>query len=286
MREKKSEGKRDVKKAAKKVAKKTKITAKKTPVKTKAIKAGAEIKKKKTTKRTAQKEAKKIKAKVKKKVTGKPVKKETKRIKAKIKVEKEVKAKKKIAKKIEKKLEVKKVIKEPAKMVKVKKVALPKMAVPKKPEKMLAPVRKKIYPPLPKGIIPEEYGEDAVALMTVDPMNLFIYWEVSEDTLAGHKGNITIRLYDVTGVDFDGMNANSYLDLIVDKRIGDLYLDVHPGRDYVADIGVKDPLGIFIPMARSNKATTPYEGMAEKGRFPHKIYETGLPISPPIGYKK
>src|SRR3989304_1250908 len=258
MREKKSEGKRGVKKASQKVAKKTKMTAEKTPVKTKAEK----------------------------KVTGKPVKKETKRIKAKVKVGKEVKAKKKIAKKIEKKLEVKKVIKKPAKTVKVKKVALSKKAVPKKPEKMLALVRKKIYPPLPKGIIPEEYGEDAVALMTVDPRNLFIYWEVSEDTLAGHKGNITIRLYDVTGVDFDGMNANSYLDLTVDKRIGDLYLEVHPGRNYVADIGVKDHLGIFVSMARSNKATTPCEGMAEKGIFPHKIYETGLPISPPIGYKK
>jgi hypothetical protein len=65
-----------------------------------------------------------------------------------------------------------------------------------------------------------------------------------------------------------------------------LYLDVHHGRDYAADIGVKDPLGIFISMARSNKATTPCEGMAEKGIFPHRIYETGLPISPPIGYKK
>jgi len=286
MREKKSEGKRGVKKASQKVAKKTKMTAEKTPVKTKAVKAGAEIKKKKIIKRTAPKEMKNVKAKVEKKVTGKPVKKETKRIKAKVKVGKEVKAKKKIAKKIEKKLEVKKVIKKPAKTVKVKKVALSKKAVPKKPEKMLALVRKKIYPPLPKGIIPEEYGEDAVALMTVDPRNLFIYWEVSEDTLAGHKGNITIRLYDVTGVDFDGMNANSYLDLTVDKRIGDLYLEVHPGRNYVADIGVKDHLGIFVSMARSNKATTPCEGMAEKGIFPHKIYETGLPISPPIGYKK
>src|SRR3989304_893322 len=268
MREKKSEGKRGVKKATQKVAKKTKITAEKTPVK-----------KKKIIKRTAPKETKKVKAKVKKKVTGKPVKKETKRIKAKIKVKKEVKVKK-IAKKIEKKLEVKKVIKEPAKTVKVKKVALPKKAVLKKPEKMLAPVRKKIYPPLPKGIIPEEYGEDAVALMTVDPRKLFIYWEVSEDTLAGHKGNITIRLYDVTDVDFDGMNANSYLDLTVDKRIGDLYLDVHPGRDYVADIGVKDHLGIFISIARSNKATTPYEGMAEKGIFPHQLHETGVAMAP------
>src|SRR3989304_6300775 len=242
MREKKSEGKRGVKKATQKVAKKTKITAEKTPVK-----------KKKIIKRTAPKETKKVKAKVKKKVTGKPVKKETKRIKAKIKVKKEVK---------------------------VKKVALPKKAVLKKPEKMLAPVRKKIYPPLPKGIIPEEYGEDAVALMTVDPRKLFIYWEVSEDTLAGHKGNITIRLYDVTDVDFDGMNANSYLDLTVDKRIGDLYLDVHPGRDYVADIGVKDHLGIFISIARSNKATTPYEGMAEKGIFPHQLHETGVAMAP------
>jgi hypothetical protein len=289
MREKRSGEKRGVKKAATKKSTKKEIVsvkAKKAPAKKKTTKGGTTIQKGKITGRTAAKETKKVKSKVKKKVTISPVKKETKVAKAKIKVKKETKSKK-VIKKIDKKVEVKKVIKKPAKKIEVKKVALPKKAVLKKPGKVLAPVRKGIHPPLPMGIIPEEYGEDAVALMTVDPRKLFIYWEVTEDTLAKHKGDITIRLYDITGIDFDGMNANSYLDLTVDKRIGDLYMDVHPGQDYVADIGIKDLLGIFISIARSNKATTPFEGMAEEGKVFHpRLYETGLPIPPPIGYEK
>ena len=294
MRDKRQGEKRGAKKAATKKSTKKEIIsvkAKKAPAEKKATKAGSKIEKKKIAKRTAAKETKKVKSKAKKKVTTSPVKKETKTVRAEIKVKKETKANKKIDKKIEKKVEKKKVIKKPAKAVKVKtvkvkKVALPKKAVLKKPVKMLDPVKKEIRPPIPMGIIPEEYGEDAVALMTVDPKKLFIYWEVTEDTLAKHKGDITIRLYDITGIDFDGMNANSYLDLTVDKRIGDLYMDVHPGRDYIADIGVKDLLGIFISIARSNKATTPLEGMAEEGKVLHpRLYETGLPI-PPIGYEK
>lgn len=289
MREKRTGEKRGVKKAATKKSTKKEIVsvkAKKAPAKKKTAKGGAEIKKKKTTKRTAPKETRKLKTKVKKKVITSPVKKETKAATAKIKVKKETKAKK-VIKKIEKKVEVKKVIKNPAKKIEVKKVALPKKAVLKKPGKVLVTVKKGMYPPLPMGIIPEEYGEDAVALMTVDPRKLFIYWEVTEDTLAKHKGDITIRLYDITGIDFDGMNANSYLDLTVYKRIGDLYMDVRPGQDYVADVGIKDLLGIFISIARSNKATTPLEGMAEEGKVLHpRLYETGLPITPPIGYEK
>jgi hypothetical protein len=273
---------------AKKSTKKEKVSikAKKAPAKKKTTKGGTKIQKRKITGRTAAKETKKVKSKVKKKVTTSRVKKETKAATAKIKVKKETKAKK-VIKKIEKKVEVKKVIKKPAKKIEVKKVALPKKAVLKKPGKVLVTVKKRMYPPLPMGIIPEEYGEDAVALMTVDPRKLFIYWEVTEDTLAKHKGDITIRLYDITGIDFDGMNANSYLDLTVDKRIGDLYMDVHPGQDYVADIGIKELLGIFISIARSNKATPPFEGMAEEGKVFHpRLYETGLPIPPPIGYGK
>lgn len=279
MRDKRQGEKRGAKKAATKKSTKKEIIsvkAKKAPAEKKATKAKVEIKMKKTTKGTATKETKKIKTKVKKKVTISPVKKETKAARAKSKVKKETKAKK-VIKKIEEKIKAKKVINKPAKVVKVKKVALPKKAVLKKPVKMLDPVRKEIHPPIPMGIIPEEYGEDAVALMTVDPRKLFIYWEVTEGTLAKHKGNITIRLYDVTGVDFDGINANSYLDLAVDKRIGDLYMDVNPGGDYVADIGVKDLLGIFTSIVRSNKVTTPPEGMAEGEVLHPRLYETGLP---------
>jgi hypothetical protein len=272
MREKEFKEKKGVKKvAAKKNIKKAKVgwKEKKAPIKKR-----AKIGKKKIIRKTTKKEIKKVKAKVKKKVTRKPGEKKTKKITAKIKVKKEEKAKKKVTKKIE----VKKVIKEPEKEVKAKKVTIPKKALPRK---VVAHVKEK-YPPLPVGILPEEYREDAIALMTVDPRKLFIYWEVREDALTKLTGDLNIRLYDVTGIDFDGANAISYLDLAVSNRIGSWYLDVNPEREFVADVGVIDPSGVFTTIARSNKASTPREGKAEEGVLHPRLYDVGLPI----GYKK
>jgi hypothetical protein len=242
----------------KKITKKAEVSAKtkKAPAKKKAKKLKAKTAKIKTFKK---KEIKKVRTRVKKKV------------RAKIKVKKEEKAKKKVTKKIE----VKKVIKEPEKEVKAKKVTIPKKAVPRK---VVAPVKVEKYPPLPIGILPEEYGEDAIALMTVDPRKLFIYWEVREDTLTKLTGDLNIRLYDVTGIDFDGTNASSYHDLAVSNRIGSWYLDVNPEREFVADVGVIDPSGVFTTIARSNKASTPREGKAEEGVLHPRLYEVGLPI--------
>jgi hypothetical protein len=246
----------------KKITKKAKVSAKtkKAPAKKKAKEVKAKTAKIKTIKK---KEIKKVRARVKKKVT------------AKVKVKKEEKAKKKVTKKIE----VKKVIKEPEKEVKAQKVTFPKKAVPRK---VVAPVKEEKYPPLPVGFLPEEYGEDAIALMTVDPRKLFIYWEVREDALTKLTGDLNIRLYDVTGIDFDGTNASSYLDLAVSNRIGSWYIDVNPEREFVADVGVIDHSGVFTTIARSNKASTPREGKAGEGVLHPRLCEVGLPI----GYKK
>lgn len=293
MRKKGFKEKRGMKKsAAKKVAKKAKVSAKakKAPAKKKEPgRSKAKIKKKKTAKKTAKKETKKVKVKVKVK-KKKAVKKETKEIK----VKKEEKAKKKVAKKKEKKVplkvgkkvEVKKVTEKPKKRIKAKEVALPKKTVLRRLKKVLRTEKEKKYPPLPIEILPEEYGEDSIALMTVDPRKLFIYWEVREDTLKEYAGNLNIRLYNVTGVDFDGTNANSYFDIAVNNRIGSWYIDVNPEREFIADIGVIDTAGIFITVARSNKVSTPRAEVAEEGVLPQRLYETGLPKGLPIGYEK
>lgn len=144
--------------------------------------------------------------------------------------------------------------------------------------KLKKEVETKPYIPTPAGVLPEEYGEDAIALMTVEPRKLFIYWEVSKDTLLVHRGDIALRLYDVTGIDFDGENANSYIDLTLYKRVGDLYMDVQPESEYIADIGVKDHTGSFTTIARSNKVSTPPEGRAEKGIIHPRIYQVGIPV--------
>ncbi|MGQ9569550.1 MAG: DUF4912 domain-containing protein [Thermodesulfovibrionales bacterium] len=139
-------------------------------------------------------------------------------------------------------------------------------------------IRTRSYPPTPVRVLPKEYGEDAIALMTVEPRKLFIYWEVSKDTLLLHRGDIGLRLYDVTGIDFDGGNAHSYIDLILYKRIGDIYMNVHPEREYIADIGIKDHTGAFTTIARSNRVSTPPEGKAERGILHPRIYKVGIPI--------
>jgi hypothetical protein len=227
---------------------------------------------------------KKVKAE-KKKPARKAVKKEIKKVKPKVtkKVKKEEKAKKVVVKKEkkvplkpEKKVRAKKVIEKPEK--KVKEVALPKKAVPRKPKKVLLPVVEEKYPPLPVEILPEEYGEDGITLMTVDPRGLFTYWEVREETIARYKGTLTLRVYDVTGVDFDGTNAKSSFDIPATQKIGSWYIGVSPEREFIVDIGMIDPSGNFIVVARSNKVSTPREGIAEEGVLPEKLYETGLPI--------
>lgn len=294
MRTKGSKEKKGVKKTAGKgVAKQTKVSARAKKISTKkkqTEKGKVKIEKKKTMRKTAKKETKKVKVK-KEKAVGKVVKKETKKVKVR-KEEKAkkkkvaIKTKKKVTPTIEKKVAIKKTPQKPSKMITDREVALPKRAVPKRPKRVLRPEKEERYPPLPIEILPEEYGEDSIALMTVDPRKLFIYWEVREDTFKKYAGILTIRVYDVTGIDFNGTNARSYFDIAVNNRIGSWYIDVNPEKAFIADVGIIDPAGVFITVARSNKVITPRAEVAEEGVLPPKLYETGLPKGPPIGYDK
>jgi len=254
------EKKGEKKAATKKVAKKPKKVPSK---RKKAEKGRAKIAREKTAKKPVKKRAKKVKAKT------------TKKTPKKAKAKAEVK-KKKVAKKVKVKAKVKAKVKEKRPSLKGgKKVK----AITKKPKEKVK-VRKVVpaAPPLPIEVLPEEYGENSIALMTVDPRKLFIYWEVKGDTLARYEGTINVRIYDVTNVDFDGTNANSYLDIPVSQRIGNWYIDVVPEREYIVDIGIKDPSGVFISVARSNKVSTPRAGSTEEGGLPQRLYEIDIPV--------
>lgn len=273
MKKNESKQKRSIKTTAKKATKKAKVSAKvkKVPAKKKrVVKGKPKIEKKKTTKKTVKKETKRVKVKQGEKAKKKKVTKKT---------------EKKITLHIGKKVEEKTLTVKPKRRITAKEVALPKKAIPRRPKKVLRPEKDERHPPLPIEILPEEYGEDSIALMIVDPRKLFIYWEITEGTSKKYAGNINIRLYDVTGVHFDGMNAKSYLDIAVNNKIGSQYIDVDPGKEFIADIGIIGHAAVFIMVARSNKTSTPLAGIAEERALPHRLYETGLPI-PPIGYKR
>jgi hypothetical protein len=73
-----------------------------------------------------------------------------------------------------------------------------------------------------------------------------------------------VRIYDVTGVQFNGTNASAYFDQEVYERVGSWYFDLgRPARAFCADLGLIAPNGRFLTLIRSNTVTMPREGVSD-----------------------
>ncbi|MCX5717033.1 MAG: DUF4912 domain-containing protein [Nitrospirae bacterium] len=234
------------------------------------------IKDKKPAKKVAKKSVAKGKTKAKKPIKSKKEIEEQKKTASKKPAARKAEKEKKTA--VRKKATEKAIEKEP------KKIALPAKKIPRIPQRTLQKIEKS---PTSLAIItakkglPAEYGEDRITLMTVDPWKLFAYWDVREDTLSKIKGTLVLRVYDVTGIYFDGKNANLVFDIPVFGRIGDNYIGVGPDKAFIVDIGAVSKGGDFVMIARSNQAATPALKVAkEEGALPQEIYEVG----PVTGY--
>jgi hypothetical protein len=117
------------------------------------------------------------------------------------------------------------------------------------------------------GELPRACGEDRLVLLARDPWCVFAYWEVTDATRARARGQLgveaagarpVLRLYDVTFITFTGGNAWQAVDVDIAPDTGSRYLDVsRPAASYLAEIGLRTPAGRFLPLARSNTATTP-----------------------------
>lgn len=211
------------------------------------------IKDKKPAKKTAKKAVAKRKTKAKKSIKSKKE----------IKGQEQKAARKPAVKKAEKAIK-----KEP------KKIALPAKKIEHIPHRTIEKIESVAV--TAKKALTAEYGEDRITLMTVDPWKLFAYWEIKENTLSKIKGTLVLRVYDITGIYFDGKNANLVFDVPVYGRIGDSYIGVGPGKAFIVDIGAVSKAGDFVAIARSNQASTPALKVAnEEGALPQEIYEVG-----------
>lgn len=122
--------------------------------------------------------------------------------------------------------------------------------------------------------LPSFYGDNLVKLLSQGPTVLFAYWEITwprmrmvasylqTDYRYIRKG---IRLYDVTDRYFNGANAHTYRDIIVDDQASSWYIpDCQPGRTYIADFGLYHE-NRFCPILRSEPIATPRNQMAPWG---------------------
>lgn len=111
---------------------------------------------------------------------------------------------------------------------------------------------------------PPRLGTELV-LLEVNPHRAHAYWNVDvEDYQAARKRSglerppLVLRLYDVTGLTFDGSNAHQVFDIEIQGLQGHWYLDLwKDGRTHIADLGFRRDDGSLVCLARSNPVSTP-----------------------------
>lgn len=123
--------------------------------------------------------------------------------------------------------------------------------------------------------LPRSYNDTNITLMARDPETVYAYWEVSQErrnNLRQTYGSLwdnsipVIRLYDITGVAyFNGKNANSYADVVINDEADNWYLHVSsPDTILCADLGRKLDDDTFITIVRSNYTYVPRNVMSSK----------------------
>jgi hypothetical protein len=117
------------------------------------------------------------------------------------------------------------------------------------------------------GDLPWAYGEDRITAMVRDPDSAYLYWEITDPSIAaarsrlgpaGPEGWCNLRIYDTTGQAFDGTNAHDYFDIRVERSDREHFVMVRrPSSSMHAEIGIKTVEGYFQPIARSGRADFP-----------------------------
>ncbi len=114
--------------------------------------------------------------------------------------------------------------------------------------------------------LPQNYGETALTLIAQDPYCVYAYWEISGSSMDEVKARMgskfdgatyTMRVFDVTFVEFNGYNANYWFDLD-ELHMNERYINVwSDNATFCAEMGMRTQQGEFFPITRSNYATTP-----------------------------
>jgi len=106
------------------------------------------------------------------------------------------------------------------------------------------------------------YGptENHVALAMVFPCRGFAHWRIRPQWIeqaAGQRGEawrdcrLTLRLYDVSHIEFNGLNAHRIQDQAIESICGQTYIDLpHGGTWQLAEVGFLLRTGEFLPAAR------------------------------------
>ncbi|TAN40561.1 MAG: DUF4912 domain-containing protein [Nitrospirae bacterium] len=130
----------------------------------------------------------------------------------------------------------------------------------------------------PAGL-PEEYGENSLLLMVVDPQVIYINWEILNAEVPAENARLAVRVYDVTGKDTDSTDECDFLDILIDRRIGSGYFGIMmPGKVIIAEIGILAADGTFRSVLRSSRVSLPHQIRFDELGIAKKLLEAGIPV--------
>jgi hypothetical protein len=126
------------------------------------------------------------------------------------------------------------------------------------PDVVASPAEQKLPESIPWG-----YGYDRVTAMAVDPVRLYVYWELTDESIAAARQQlggsgpgawVNVRVYDISGRLFDGTNAHSYFDHGVDRDTRQWFFEIgKPTSTACVEVGMKSPEGYFAKIVRSGR---------------------------------
>jgi hypothetical protein len=115
--------------------------------------------------------------------------------------------------------------------------------------------------------IPWSYGVDRVTAAAVDPEQLYVHWEITDEAIevargrlreAGEHAWLALRVYDTTGVLFDGTNAHGHFDHRIERSDRQWFFHIgKPTSSAFVDVGLRAPDGSFRRIARSGRVDFP-----------------------------
>lgn len=115
--------------------------------------------------------------------------------------------------------------------------------------------------------LPAVYNNTKVTLIARDPYWIHAYWEIAPQAMEALRKKFgseldgavyTLRMYDVTCINFDGNNAHHWFDIVFYPPTNNWYVSLwHDNVSYCAELGLRTAQGRFHPLSRSNFVTTP-----------------------------
>jgi hypothetical protein len=117
-------------------------------------------------------------------------------------------------------------------------------------------------------VIPARYERDLLHVLVRDANTIYVYWEIGNRRrwLASRHFQCdwgvlpkVLRIYDTTGIYFNGYNAHGYKDI---ETTPEAQSGLNGNATYIVDVGTYNLGRQFIPLLRSNPVVTPRDRQA------------------------